>query len=124
MTHPVSKATADAPNTQQQAVIDSVMSGGVTVVGAGAGSGKTHTMVASVMALLDSGHSADQFVLITFTNKAADELRERVEGEIRSRIAAATGDDRARWIEQQERLAAAYMGTIHSFALQLLRTYG
>jgi DNA helicase-2/ATP-dependent DNA helicase PcrA len=118
-------ATNDSPlNRQQRTVVDHVLAGGLTVVGAGAGSGKTHTMVAALMALLDTGHSADQFVLITFTNKAADELRSRVESEVRSRVDGAAGDDRARWLDQQERLSAAYMGTIHGFALRLLRTYG
>lgn len=124
------KAAGTAPGhgppltEQQAAVVDSVLAGGVTVVGAGAGSGKTHTMVAAVMALMDAGHTADEFVLITFTNKAAAELRDRVETSIRARATASTSKHRPRWVDQQERLSAAYMGTIHSFALRLLRTYG
>src|SRR5262245_27995436 len=72
---------------QQAAVVDHAISHLVTVVGAGAGSGKTHTTAATVLELLDRRTaSIDQFVLITFTNKAADELRERMESLLRRRV--------------------------------------
>jgi DNA helicase-2/ATP-dependent DNA helicase PcrA len=111
---------------QQAAVVDHVVANPVTVVGAGAGSGKTHTTAATVLDLLDSRSvPIDAFVLITFTNNAADELRERMESLLRERVArAANPADVAHWRAQQERLSAAFVGTIHGFCRGILRTYG
>lgn len=108
----------------QADIVDSVARGGVTVVGAGAGSGKTHTLVATVLDRLEDAVDADRFVVITFTNKAADELVGRLDEAVRERVVISSGDTRRFWVEQQERLSAAYVGTIHSFGLRLLRTYG
>ncbi|MFC1499797.1 UvrD-helicase domain-containing protein [Candidatus Zixiibacteriota bacterium] len=51
-------------------------------VGAGAGSGKTRVLVDRVIGLVDSGIPLDRIVAITFTDKAAAELRERVRDEL------------------------------------------
>jgi ATP-dependent exoDNAse (exonuclease V) beta subunit len=111
----------DAPET------DHGLTHPVTVVDAGAGSGKTRTTVAAVFELLARRPEAtlDQFVLITFTNKAADELRRRLEdalAELQARAPDAAG--RRRWTRCRERLAGAYVGTIHGFCSQVLRAFG
>lgn len=109
---------------QQAAVVDSVLVQPVTVVGAGAGSGKTHTTLAAVLALIEAGQaSLDRFVLITFTDKAAGELRRRIEDALAERAAAA-GAARQAWDEQRERMTAAYIGTIHGFCRFVLANYG
>jgi DNA helicase-2/ATP-dependent DNA helicase PcrA len=111
-------------NDQQDAIIQHVLSNKVTVVSAGAGTGKTYTTVATVLELVELRKaSLDQFILITFTRKAASELRERLEKAVAVRLAGA-GPDRQYWLEQQERLASAFIGTIHGFCQQMLRTYG
>ena len=70
---------------------------------AGAGTGKTHTIVAKVEDALVRGEADPRrTALITFTNKAADEIRERVARETGS---LSTG---------------LFVGTIHSLALELL----
>lgn len=108
-------------NAQQLDVVDHVLAEPVTVVMAGAGSGKTHTMVAAALELVERGEATlDQFALITFTNQAADELRDRLVGDLARHAAA----DPARWGPQEERLGAVYLGTIHGFCHSLLRTYG
>jgi ATP-dependent exoDNAse (exonuclease V) beta subunit len=117
-------------NPQQAAIIDHLLAQSarrrVTVVSAGAGSGKTYTTVAAAVHLIDScGASADQFVLITFTDKAADELRERIERAFDRRVETAPDLARRRfWQGQRERLTAGYIGTIHGFCRSVLRTYG
>lgn len=111
---------------QQAAVVDHVIAKPVTVVSAGAGSGKTHTTVATVLELLQK-HDAklNQFVLITFTNEAADQLRSSIESKIRERTEKSTDNvERRLWLEQQERLSVAYIGTIHSFCRWIIRTFG
>lgn len=115
-------------NAQQVSIIDHVVDEKVTVASAGAGSGKTYTMIAAVLELLDRasqsaevGLSIDDFAIITFTNEAAAQLRERVELALAGR---ATSSSEEFWLEQQERLPSAFVGTIHSFCHQLLRRHG
>lgn len=99
---------------QQDHVVEHLLQNKVTVVSAGAGSGKTYTTVAGLMELLDTRKAnLDQCVLITFTNKAADELRHRIERALLVRKNKASSGDRHFWNTQLERLGAAFLGTIH-----------
>ena len=110
---------------QQQAIIAHVLHERLTVVAAGAGSGKTHTGVSALLELVvHEKATPDQFVLITFTNKAADELRARVIRELRRCHEQAPAGRKAWWHHHLERLGAAYIGTIHGFCRFLIRTYG
>ncbi len=79
---------------------------------AGAGSGKTSVIVARVVNLVRSGRSLSEIVAITFTEKAAGELRER----IRSELAIAGLHDALRDVD------AAHIQTIHAFASDILRS--
>ena len=78
---------------------------------AGAGSGKTSVIVARVVNLVRNGCSLDEIVAITFTEKAAGELRER----IRAELATAGLHDALRDVD------AAQIQTIHAFAANILR---
>ncbi|RFA30413.1 hypothetical protein CAI21_04875 [Alkalilimnicola ehrlichii] len=80
---------------------------GPAAVLAGAGSGKTRcTTERAARRLTESGVSSDGLMLLTFTNKAAAEMRER----LRSRL--------------PKQLALPWIGTFHSFGNRLLRSYG
>lgn len=111
-------------SAEQAQIIDHLLAHPVTVVSAGAGAGKTYTTVAAIVELLATGAAqADEFVLITFTNQAADELRQRLQSEIlgqRQRHPTRA----AFWAEQRERLSAAFIGTIHAFCKQVLGLHG
>ncbi|MFG0216965.1 UvrD-helicase domain-containing protein [Brevibacillus porteri] len=117
--------------SQEQAdIVDSVMQpDSITIVSAGAGTGKTRTMVASVLHLdQEENVNIDDFALITFTNKATDEMRERLESGVRDRITeaekAGDWDKYAFWFEQKERIASTFIGTIHRFCAMMLRNFG
>lgn len=69
------------PNKEQQQVIDTI--NGPVLVVAGAGTGKTATVVKRIEHIINDGYArAWQVLAITFTNKAAGELRERLENTI------------------------------------------
>ncbi len=92
---------------------------------AGAGSGKTTTLVARVARILESEDAQlSRVVAITFTEKAAEELRERLRDLCDGRIAGA-GDPacQERWRTHRQGVATAHIGTIHGFCSRLLRVH-
>lgn len=60
---------------EQQEAVDYI---GVALVVAGAGSGKTRTLTSKIVQLIDMGYPPEQILAITFTNKAADEMKNRL----------------------------------------------
>ncbi|WP_245819653.1 UvrD-helicase domain-containing protein [Rhodococcoides yunnanense] len=83
-------------------------------VEAGAGSGKTHSLVRRICHLvLDGGIELDRIAAITFTEKAAAELRERV----RTHLSSFEGDVADRAMRQ---IDTAAIGTLHSFAARIV----
>ena len=85
---------------------------------AGAGSGKTSCLVNRFVQLVDSGVPADSIAAITFTEKAASELVERIRSELHSR----GQHDRTRQ-NALHVLDNAAIGTLHAFAQRILNTY-
>jgi ATP-dependent exoDNAse (exonuclease V) beta subunit len=93
------------------------------LVEAAAGTGKTSELVARAVAALRSGRaSVDRLAAVTFTRKAAGELKLRLRFELdAARRAAGEPDEQARLQDAIERLEEARIGTIHSFCAELLR---
>lgn len=95
------------------------------LVEAGAGAGKTTEMVNRMLALVLSGAPVTQVAAVTFTRKAAAELRERFQTKLEAsfRGARAHGDDaQADVLERALReIDRAFIGTIHAFCARLLR---
>ncbi len=82
---------------------------------AGAGSGKTSCLVSRFVALVESGLAADHIAAITFTEKAAGELVDRIRVELQRRSA-----DNSPCRDALQMLDNAAIGTLHSFARRIL----
>src|SRR5438876_273989 len=116
------------PTDPQQAAI--AARGNVLVV-AGAGTGKTTTLVHRCLALLEEGCSLENILMVTFSDAAAAEMRRRIREELTRRIrelrqigargSAATR--REQFDRQLALLDAAPISTLHSFCLRLVREH-
>ena len=84
------------------------------VVSAAAGSGKTSVLTERVLRLIEEGGDIGRMLIVTFTNLAAGEMRER----IYNRLQAADG---ARFAVQAEKCAFADISTIHAFCGRVIR---
>jgi ATP-dependent helicase/nuclease subunit A len=98
------------------------------LVEAGAGSGKTTELVARMVSLLETGTaSAAEIAAVTFTRKAAGELREHFQAGVEHRLAllrrAGEGQGMAceRLALGLDEIGRAFVGTIHAFCGRLLR---
>lgn len=92
------------------------------LVEAAAGTGKTTELVGRILATLRQGLTAiDRIVAVTFTNKAAGELKLRLRQGLDRARADATGTEATNLEEALARLEEASIGTIHSFCAQILR---
>ena len=93
------------------------------LVEAGAGSGKTTSLVARMIALLAAGLAEpDSLVAVTFTRKAASQLRQRFQEMLEERLGAEREPAVKERLERAQRgLDLVRVGTIHSFCASLLR---
>src|SRR6267378_5562510 len=93
-------------------------------VTAGPGSGKTTVLVERYLHILRSQKlSIDQIVAITFTNRAANEMRERLRSRLNHILQTASGEERKRWLNYKRTLDGAVITTIHGFCARLLREF-
>ena len=95
--------------------------GGALLVSAAAGSGKTMVLVERLLRQLEAGHDLTEFLIITYTNAAAAELR----GKIAARLSRALAEqpDNRHLRRQTHLLYLAQISTIHAFCGTLLRQY-
>src|SRR5213594_2494031 len=93
------------------------------IVEAAAGTGKTTELIQRILAVLRSGRTTvDKIVAVTFTRKAAGELRLRLRVELDKARLAAKDANEIRFLEDAvARLEEAHLGTIHSFCAEILR---
>ena len=104
-------------NERQQKAVDA---NGLVIVRASAGTGKTHTLIQRCLRLIREGASLDRMLLVTFTEAAAGELRNRI------RIALDEGfrqSGETRFREQQALVDYASIGTIHALCREMLRDH-
>ena len=100
---------------------EAIAARGNVIVVAGAGTGKTSTLVERCVALLSEGCSIEGILMVTFTEAAAAEMRHRLHERLAQPAAAADPDEAMWWQEQVALLETAQICTLHSFCLQLIR---
>jgi len=98
------KAILEGLNEEQKEAVIAI--NGPILIVAGAGSGKTRVLTSRIAYMLESGVEPDKILSLTFTKKAATEMKER--------ISIIVGDRRARRL---------YMGTFHSVFIRFLREF-
>lgn len=94
------------------------------LVSAAAGSGKTAVLVERIInKIMDTEHpvNIDQFVIVTFTNAAAGEMRDRIQSAIEKQ--ASLYPDNAHLQRQRTRIHMANISTIHSFCTNIIRNH-
>lgn len=96
---------------------------GRIIVSASAGSGKTFVMIERLVSFILAGGSVENVLAVTFTTKAAAQMRDRLRAAIIKKIGESAGEERARLKKQLSLLPLADICTIHSFCARLVRTH-
>ena len=84
------------------------------IVSAGAGSGKTAVLTKRVIRKIKDGSNINELLILTFTNKAANEMKERIRKALK---------EQQEFKNQLNLLNEAYITTFDSFALSILKKY-
>jgi ATP-dependent helicase/nuclease subunit A len=118
----------DSARTQNDSLTPSqrqaVAARGNVLVMAGAGTGKTHTLIARCLHCLCEEQppaSLEEILVVTFTEAAAAEMRRRLREQLEEKLRAAP--DEPRWTEQIALFDTAHIGTLHGFCLKLVREH-
>ena len=102
---------------------EAIESSGKVIVSASAGSGKTFVMIQKLVAAIESGVDIDGVLAVTFTKKAAAQMKEKLRTALIGAMAGSDKQKRAALKIQLSKIPSADISTIHSFCARLLRTY-
>ena len=102
---------------------EAIESSGKVIVSASAGSGKTFVMIRKLVAAIESGVDLDSVLAVTFTKKAAAQMKEKLRTALIGAMAKADKERRTALKIQLSKIQSADISTIHSFCARLLRTY-
>ena len=107
---------------EQQRAIESQ---GRTIVSASAGSGKTTVMIEKIIRLIKDGAGVGEILAVTFTKKAAAQMKEKLCKELIEEINRDTTTPERRDLlkRQLSEVPGADISTIHSFCAKLLRSH-
>ena len=95
----------------QQLAVDST---GNVIVSAGAGSGKTRILTERVMKKINEGIKIDEFLILTFTKDAAQQMRDKIKEALR----------KANNITEMNKVDSAHIETFDAYALYIVKKYG
>src|SRR5437870_3937998 len=106
---------------QHRAVVTRAVS---VVLSSGAGCGKTHVLTERYLSHLREGAEVGQVVAITFTDRAARQMRGRIRRAVMNELRTAHGEEGVeRWARHLRALETAQISTIHAFCGTLLRQH-
>ncbi|MEW6554323.1 MAG: UvrD-helicase domain-containing protein [Actinomycetota bacterium] len=110
------------PDQEQRGLIVSELERNI-IVEAAAGTGKTTSMMERMLALLRTGRceSVRTMAAVTFTRKAAAELRSRFQVALERAVREAADEEKERLEAALTHIEQCFIGTIHSFCARLLR---
>ncbi|HEY9775559.1 MAG TPA: UvrD-helicase domain-containing protein [Planktothrix sp.] len=113
------------PGLTEQQQLASTKQAHRILVSAGAGSGKTHVLVERYIEKLrlDPELSIGQLIAVTFTRKAASEMRIRLKIRLRELYEQSCDAERERWSRCVSEIDGARIGTIHSLCESIIRTF-
>jgi DNA helicase-2/ATP-dependent DNA helicase PcrA len=96
---------------------------GPLLIAAGAGSGKTKTLVSRLLHLLKTGVPPEKIIAITFTNKAASEMRLRATNYLQQTTNDKDPKDKVMPLVmgRESSVVSPFMGTFHSFGVKILK---
>ena len=108
--------------SEQQKAIDAR---GKVIVSASAGSGKTTVMIERIIQLVLGGVGVEEILAVTFTKKAAAQMKEKLSKKLIEKINAEDTDQaqRERLRKQLPKVGGADISTIHSFCAKLIRSH-
>lgn len=98
---------------------------GKTIVSASAGSGKTTVMIEKIIRLIESGTSVSEILAVTYTKKAAAQMKEKLRKKLIEAInAQGVSKERRQTLKKQlAEVPGADISTIHSFCSNLIRSH-
>ncbi len=114
-------------NSLNDGQYEAVVTRGCSIlVSAPAGSGKTKILVNRIMALIeDDGYNVDQLLVLTFTNAAALEMKQRLQVALDERLQEDINKPlEQHLLKQKQLLPKAYITNFHGFCSTLLKQYG
>lgn len=99
-------------------------SGHNILVSASAGSGKTTVLVQRVIEKIKAGVNVDDLLIVTYTEAAAREMKERIKSAIQQAITGESdSEQKQHLVRQMSLLSQASISTLHAFCLQVIRRY-
>src|SRR6516225_328367 len=111
-------------NPQQREAVETIR--GPVLILAGAGTGKTRVITYRIAHLIERGVAAGNILGVTFTNKAAREMQERVRKIVqgpRSKVQSPKGSDGGEESETGGRKQGPTICTFHSLCVRILRQH-
>ena len=108
---------------EQQQLINQTLDKNV-IVSASAGTGKTTVLTARMIDHIRRGNSISDYLVISFTEAAAGELKDRISAGLKKQMAEVPEEEKIRYRKEIAKIPLANISTIHSFCLEILKEYG
>ncbi|WP_207940292.1 helicase-exonuclease AddAB, AddA subunit [Enterococcus sp. DIV2402] len=118
---PLKPSNETFTDTQWQSIFDK---GDNLLISASAGSGKTTVLVRRVIEKLKSGSNIDELLIVTFTEAAAREMKERIQVALQDAVnKESDSEKRKHFVRQLTLLPMANISTLHAFCLTVIRRF-